>query len=143
MYFNHVEPIANIVVEPDMEPVIVYHTDDPVITGSGKGDNDNQPAIDENNNIEEVDDDNGIHHLPPAIDENSNIEEVDDDNGIHHLPDEFYNAQTEQMENPSYGIDVPTTSTRAGRISRPPPRLIKTATMAQEMNNKTADYNVR
>jgi hypothetical protein len=29
---------------------------------------------------------------------------------------------------------------RAGRISRPPPRLIKTATMAQEMNNKAADY---
>jgi hypothetical protein len=109
MYYNRVEPITNIVVEPNMEPVIVYHTDNPVITGSGEGDNDNQPAIDENNNIEEV----------------------DDDDGIHHLPDEFYDAQTEQMGNSSYGIDIPTTSTRAGRISRPPPRLIETATMAQ------------
>jgi hypothetical protein len=119
MYYNRVEPTTNIVVEPDMEPVIVYYTDNPVINGSGEGDiNDNQPAIDENNNIEED----------------------DDDNGIHPLPDEFYDAETEQMGNPSYGIDMPTTSTRAGRISRPPPRLFKTATMAQEMNNKAADY---
>jgi hypothetical protein len=101
-----------------MEPVIVYHTDNPVATGSGGGDNDNQPTIDENNNIEEV----------------------DDDKGIQHLLDELYDAQTEQMGNPSYGTDIPTTSTRAGRISRPPPRLIETATMAQEMNNKAADY---
>jgi ubiquitin len=106
-----------------MEPVIVYYTDNPVINGSGEGDNNNQPAIDENNNINDDD---------------------DDDNGIHHLPDEFYDAQTEQMGNPSYGIDIPTTSsTRAGRISRPPPRLIKTATMAQEMNNKAADYKCK
>jgi hypothetical protein len=117
MHYNHVEPTANIVVELDMEPVIVYYTDNPVINGSGEGDNDNQPAIDENNNI---DDD-------------------DDDNGIHNVPDEFYNAETEQMGNLSYGIDIPTTTTRAGRISRPPPRLIEAATMAHEMNNKAAD----
>jgi hypothetical protein len=117
MYYNREEPAVNIVIEPDMEPVIVYHTDNPVINGSGEGDNDNQPAVDENNNIDD-----------------------DEDNGIHHLPDEFFDAETEQIGNTSYGIDIPTTSTRAGRISRPPPRLIKTATMAQEMNNKVADY---
>jgi predicted NBD/HSP70 family sugar kinase len=56
------------------------------------------------------------------------------------LPDEFFDAETEQMGNTSYGIDIPTTNTRAGRISRPPPRLIETVTMAQAMNDKAADY---
>jgi hypothetical protein len=44
------------------------------------------------------------------------------------------------MGNTSYGIDIPTTSTRAGRISRPPPRLIESATMAQAMNKIPAEY---
>jgi hypothetical protein len=117
MYYNREEPAVNIVIEPDMEPVIVYHTDNPVINGSGEGDNDSQPTVDDNNNIDD-----------------------DEDSGIHHLPDEFFDAKTEQIGNTSYEIDIPTTSTRAGRISRPPPRLIETATMAQEMNNKAADY---
>jgi hypothetical protein len=57
------------------------------------------------------------------------------------LPDEFFDAETEQMGNTSHVIDIPTTSTRAGRISRPPPpRLIETVTMAQAINDKAADY---
>jgi hypothetical protein len=56
------------------------------------------------------------------------------------MPDEFFDAETEQMGNTSYGINVPTTSTGAGRISRPPPRLIETVTMAQAMNELAAEY---
>jgi hypothetical protein len=114
MYYNRVESTVNIIVEPGMEPVVVYHTDNQEVNGPGEGD-DNQPEIDENN--------------------------IDDDNGIHNLPDEFFDAETEQMGNTPYGIDIPTTSTRAGRISRPPPRLIETVTMAQAMNDKAEDYN--
>jgi hypothetical protein len=40
------------------------------------------------------------------------------------------------MVNTSYGIDIPTTSMRAGRISKPPPRLIEAVTMAQENSTK-------
>jgi hypothetical protein len=115
MYYNRAEPANNIVVEPDMEPVIIYHTDNLEVNGPGEGDNQPDEAIAENGNI-------------------------DDDNGVHNLPDELYDAETEQMGNTSYGIDIPTTSTRAGRISRPPPRLIETVTMAQAMNDKAADY---
>jgi hypothetical protein len=40
-----------------------------------------------------------------------------------------------------YGLNIPTTVTRSGRVSRPPPRLFETATrMAQEMSDKGADY---
>jgi hypothetical protein len=98
-----------------MEPFIVYHTQNPEANGPGEGDD----------------------QLDEVIDENGNI---DDDNGIHNLPDEFFDAETEQMGNTSYGIDIPTTSTRAGRISRPPPRLIETVTMAQAMNELAAEY---
>jgi hypothetical protein len=114
MYYNR-EPTNNIVVEPDMEPVIVYHTDNPAINGPGEGDNQPDETIDEN-------------------------EDIDDNNGVHNLPDEFFDAETEQMGNTPYGIDIPTTSTSAGRISRPPPRLIESATMAQAMNEIAADY---
>jgi hypothetical protein len=109
MYYNRVEPTKNIVVEPDMEPVIVYHTNNPEVNGPGEGDNQPDAEIDENGNI-------------------------DGDNGIHNLPDEFFDAETEQMGNTSYGI------TRAGRISRPPPRLIESGTMAQAINKIAADY---
>jgi hypothetical protein len=108
MYYNRVESTVNIVIEPDMEPVIVYHTDNPVVNGPGEGDDNQQPEMDENN--------------------------IDDDNGIHNLQDEFFDAESEQMSNTLYGIDIPTTSTRAGRISRPPPRLIETGAMAHAMN---------
>jgi hypothetical protein len=106
-----------------MEPIIVYHTYDPAIAGSGEGNNtefDNQPTIDEGTTVDD-----------------------DDDNGIHHLPDEFFDAGTEQMgntENVTYGLNIPTTVTRSGRVSRPPPRIHKTATMAHAMNDKAADY---
>jgi hypothetical protein len=76
------------------------------------------------------------------IDEGTTVNN-DDDNGIHHLPDEFFDAETEQMgntENVTYGLNIPTTVTRSGRVSRPPPRLFETATMAQEMNDRAADY---
>jgi hypothetical protein len=116
MYYNRVAQAENIVVEPDMEPVIVYHTQNPVINGLGEGENHEEANNDDGN-----DDDDG-------------------DNGVHKLPDEFFDAETEQMGNTSYGIDVPTTSTRAGRISRPPPRLIDTITMAQAMNELAAEY---
>jgi hypothetical protein len=43
-------------------------------------------------------------------------------------------------ENVTYGLNIPTTVTRYGRVSRPPPRLFETATMAQEMNDRVADY---
>jgi hypothetical protein len=66
-------------------------------------------------------------------DENNNI---DDDNGIHDLPDELSDAETEQMGNTPYGIEVPTASTRA----RPPPRLIESINMAQAVNELAADY---
>jgi hypothetical protein len=33
MYYNRVEPTNNIVVEPDMEPVIIYHTNNPEVNG--------------------------------------------------------------------------------------------------------------
>jgi hypothetical protein len=114
MYYNRVEQTDNIVVEPDMEPVIVYHTQNPEINGPGEGDNHQEEIINENNNI-------------------------DDDNGIHNLPDEFFDAETEQMGNTSYGIVVPTASTRAGRVSRPPPRFIESINMAQSMNELAAD----
>jgi hypothetical protein len=39
MYYNQVEQADNIVVEPDMEPVIVYHTQNPEVNGPGEGDN--------------------------------------------------------------------------------------------------------
>jgi hypothetical protein len=115
MYYNRVEQAENIVVEPDIEPVIVYHTQNPVINGPGEGEN-----------HEEANNDDG--------------HDDDGDNGVHNLPDEFFDAETEQMGNTAYGIDVPTTSTRAGRISRPPPRLIETVTMAQAMNDLAAEY---
>jgi hypothetical protein len=102
MYYNRSEATNNIVVEPHMEPVIVYHTDNPAINEPGEGDNQPDETINEN-------------------------EAIDDDNGVHNLPDEFFDAETEQMGNRLYGIDIPTTSTRAGRISRPPPRLIESA----------------
>jgi hypothetical protein len=122
MYYNQKEPAVNIVIEPEMEPIIVYHTHNPVISGSGEGndiDDDNQPTIDENNTIND-----------------------DEDNGIQHLPDEFFDAETEQMgdTDTTYGLNIPTTVTRSGRVSRPPPRLFETATMAQAMNDKAADY---
>jgi hypothetical protein len=66
MYYNRKEPAVNIVIEPEMEPIIVYHTHNPVIAGSGEGndnDDDNQPTTDENNTIND-DEDNGIQHLP-------------------------------------------------------------------------------
>jgi hypothetical protein len=123
MYCNRVEQtVNNIVIEPDMEPIIVYHTHDPTIAGSGEGDNmevDNQPTIDEGTTVND-----------------------DDANGIHHLPDEFFDAETEQMgntENLTYGLNIPTTVTRSGRVSRPPPRIHETATMAQAMNDRAAD----
>jgi hypothetical protein len=116
MYYNRVEQAKNIVVEPDMEPVIVYHTQNPVINGPGEGDN-----HEETNNDDGNDGDDG-------------------DNGVHSLPDEFFDAETKQMGNTSYGIDIPTTSTRVGRISRPPPRLIETVAMAQAMNELAAEY---
>jgi hypothetical protein len=103
MYYNRAEQTDNIVAEPDMEPVIVYHTQNPEVDGPGEGDNHQEEVIDENNN-------------------NNNI---DDANEIHNLPDEFFYAETEQMGNTPYGIDVPTTSTRAGRISRPHQDLSK------------------
>jgi hypothetical protein len=118
MYYNCSEATNNIVVEPDMEPVIVYHTDNPAINGPGEGDNQPDETIDDN-------------------------EDIDDDNGVHNLPDEIFDAETEQMGNMSYGIDIPTTSTRAGRISRPPPSKIESATMAQAMNESTADYKCK
>jgi hypothetical protein len=71
-------------------------------------------------------------------DDNDDTNNDDGDNGIHNMPDEFFDAETEQMGNTSYGIDVPTTSTRAGSISGPPPRLIETVTMAQAMNKLAA-----
>jgi hypothetical protein len=71
---NRIEPTDNIVVERDMEPVIVYHTQNPEVNGPGEGDNQPDEAIDENSN-------------------------VDDDNGIHNLPDELFDAETEQMGN--------------------------------------------
>jgi hypothetical protein len=115
MHYNRVEPtVNNIVIEPEMEPIIVYRTHDPAIAGSGEGNDtevDNQPTIDEGTTINE-----------------------DDDNGIHHLPDEFFDAKTEQMgntENVTYGLNIPTTVTRSGRVSIPPPRIFETATMAQ------------
>jgi hypothetical protein len=121
MYYNRVEPtVNNIVIEPDMEPIIVYHTHDPAIAGSGEGDDIEVNTIDEGTTVND-----------------------DDDNGIHHLPDEFFNAETEQMgntENVTYGLNIPTTVTRSGRVSRPPPRIHETATMAQAMNDKAAEY---
>jgi hypothetical protein len=39
-----------------------------------------------------------------------------------------------------YGIDTPSKRTRAQSISRPPPRLIESATIAQAMNEIAADY---
>jgi hypothetical protein len=99
MYYNQKEQAVNIVIEPEMEPIIVYHTHDPVIAGSGEGNNnddDNQPTVDENNNIDDH-----------------------EDNGIQHLPDEFFDAETEQMgnTNTTYGLNIPTTVTRSGRVS--------------------------
>jgi hypothetical protein len=82
MYYNCVELTNNIVVKPDMEPVIVYHTNNPEVNGPGEGDNQPDAEIDANGNI-------------------------DDDNGIHNLPDEFFDAETEQMGNTSFGIDIP------------------------------------
>jgi hypothetical protein len=80
MHYNWVElTVNNIVIEPGMEPIIVYHTHDPAIAGSGESNDtevDNQPTIDEGTTVKE-----------------------DDDNGIHHLPDEFFDAETEQMGN--------------------------------------------
>jgi hypothetical protein len=35
MYYNRIEPTDNIVIEPDMEPVIVYHTQNPEVNGPG------------------------------------------------------------------------------------------------------------
>jgi hypothetical protein len=75
MYYNRVGPAVNIVIEPEMEPIIVYHTHNLAIAGSGEGNNneaDNQPTIDEGNTIND-----------------------DEDNGIQHLPDEFFDAGTE------------------------------------------------
>jgi hypothetical protein len=115
MYYNRVKQADNIVVEPDMEPVIVYHTQNPEVNGSGEGGNHQEETNDENKNI-------------------------DDDNGIHDLPDEFFDAETEQMGNTSYGIDVQTASTRAGRVSRSPPRLIESINMAQAMNELAVEY---
>jgi hypothetical protein len=43
-------------------------------------------------------------------------------------------------DNTTYGLNIPTTVTRSGRVSIPAPRLFKTATMAEEMNDKAADY---
>jgi hypothetical protein len=117
MYYNIIEQAENIVVEPDLEPVIVYHKQNPVINGPGEGENHEEAKNDDGN-----DDDDG-------------------DNGVHNLPDEFFDAETEQMVGSTpYGIDVPTTSTRAGRISRPPPKLDETVTMAQAMNELAAEY---
>jgi hypothetical protein len=65
MYYNRKELAVNIVIEPEMEPIIVYHTYNPVIAGSGEGndnDDDNQPTVDENNNIDD-DEGNGIQHF--------------------------------------------------------------------------------
>jgi hypothetical protein len=104
----------------------VYHTHNPAIAGSGEGNDteaDNQPTIDEGTTVND-----------------------DNDNGIHHLPDEFFDAETEQMgntDNTTYGLNIPTTVTRSRRVSRPPPRLFETATMAQEMNDKAADYKCK
>jgi hypothetical protein len=68
MYYNRVEPaVNNIIIEPKMEPIIVYHTHNPAIAGSGEGtDNEanNQPTIDEGNTVNDDDEDNGIQHLP-------------------------------------------------------------------------------
>jgi hypothetical protein len=37
MYYNRVEPaVNNIIIEPEMEPIIVYHTHNPAIAGSGE-----------------------------------------------------------------------------------------------------------
>jgi hypothetical protein len=47
MYYNRVEPTNNMVVEPDMEPVIVYHTHIPEANGPGEGDNHQEEVIDE------------------------------------------------------------------------------------------------
>jgi hypothetical protein len=52
-----------------MEPVIVYHTQNPEVNGPGEGDNQRDEVIDENGN-------------------------VDDNNGIHYLPDEYFEAKT-------------------------------------------------
>jgi hypothetical protein len=124
MYYNRVEPaVNNIIIEPKMEPIIVYHTHNPAIAGSGEGNDteaDNQPTMDEGNTVND-----------------------EEDNGIQHSPDEFFDAETEQMgntKNTTYGLNIPTTVTRSGRVSRPPPRLFETATMAQEMNDRAADY---
>jgi hypothetical protein len=106
-----------------MEPIIVYHTHNPANAGSAEGNDtvdDNQPTIDGDNTVND-----------------------DEDNGIQHLPDEFSDAKTEQIgntENATYGLNIPITVTRSGRVSRPPPILFETATMAQEINNKAADY---
>jgi hypothetical protein len=75
MYYNQVAPaVNNIIIEPEMEPIIVYHTHNPTIAGSGEGNDneaDNQPTIDEGNTVND-----------------------DEDNGIQHLPDEFFDAET-------------------------------------------------
>jgi hypothetical protein len=117
MYYTRVEPaVNNIIIEPEMEPIIVYHTHNPAIVGSGEGNDteaDNQPTIDEGTTVND-----------------------DDDNGIHHLPDEFFDAETEQMgntNNTTYGLNIPTTVTRSGRVSRPPPRIFRNC------NNGTRD----
>jgi hypothetical protein len=60
MYYNRVEPLNNIVEEPDMERVIVYHTQNPEVNGPGEGDNHQEEEINENGNNN---DDNGIHNL--------------------------------------------------------------------------------
>jgi hypothetical protein len=108
MHYNRVDQADNTVIEPDMEPVIVYHTQNPAVNESGEGENQEEENDDTNND--------------------------DGDNGIHNMPDEFFDAETEQMGYTSYGIDVPTANTRAERVSRPPPRLIESINMAQAMN---------
>jgi hypothetical protein len=107
MYYNIIEQGDNIIVEPDMEPVVVYYTQNPEVNEAGEGEN--QGENDDDNNID------------------NNNNDDDDDSGIQTMPEECFDAETEPMGNTSH--------TKAGRISRPPPRLIESINMAQAIND--------
>jgi hypothetical protein len=60
MYYNRIEQADNIIIEPGMEPVIVYHTQNPAVNESGEGENQEE----DNDDTDNDDGGNGIHNMP-------------------------------------------------------------------------------